>query len=31
MSRRPPPKYRCYKPKNLGLVVIHGKALTSDN
>ena len=26
MPRRRPPKYRHYKPKDLGLVVIHGKA-----
>ena len=25
MPRRRIPKYRCYKPKNLGLVVIDGK------
>jgi len=26
MPRRRIPQYRCYKPKNLGLVVVHGKA-----
>lgn len=26
MRRTTPPKYRCYKPKNLGMVVIGGKA-----
>jgi integrase len=26
MPRRRIPQYRCYRPKNLGLVVIHGKA-----